>query len=78
MDIKELHLAIANVLKLKEEMKPVEKKARSQKRTVAGKVVRFNRHGKAFIVENFKYGIFGPPSKEERVLLQEEWDKIKP
>ena len=75
--MKELQRSIADLLRLKTDTK-VERKVKSQKRTIGGKLVRFNRHGKAFFVENYKYGIHGPPTKEERLIIEEEWQKIKP
>eukprot|EP00795_Rhopilema_esculentum_P005143 gene5143-269_t len=50
---------------------------RNQKRPINGQLIRFNRHGKAFVVENRKYGIYGPPSEVDKVAIAEEWEKIK-
>ena len=55
-----------------------DRKIGNQRSVIAGNLVRFNRQGKSFIVENEKYGIRGPPTKEERSLHQEEWENIKP
>jgi len=75
---KDLQNSIADLLKLKIEGKDKDRKIGNQRRVIASKLVRFNRQGKSFIIENEKYGIRGPPTKEERILLQEEWENIKP
>ena len=47
-------------------------------RVVGDKLIRFNRYGKAFVKENSKYDIFGPPTKDELPEIELEWQKIKP
>lgn len=77
-NLRELQHSIADLLRLQTEVKKGDRKMRNQRKIVGGKVIRYNRHGKAFIVENSKHAIYGPPTKEEKVLIEKEWQKIKP
>ena len=74
----DLQKMVADLLKLPIKDKKKVASQRIQRRVVGDKVIRFNRHGKAFIVENYRHGIIGPPTKQERSLYQQEWEKIKP
>lgn len=69
---------VADLLKLPIKGKKKVISQRIQRRVIGDKVIRFNRHGKAFIVENYRHGIIGPPTKQERTLYEQEWEKIKP
>ncbi len=78
IELLELQKSISEALS--PQAKKTDKKARARNitRIVAGKLMRFNRHGKAFLLENSKYGIKGPPAKEDRPEIEREWNIIKP
>ncbi len=71
---------IAEVLSPEQKQKRKQKKlrARNLTRIVADKLIRFNRYGKAFVLENSKYDIKGPVQKEDRDEIEREWQVIKP
>eukprot|EP00794_Sanderia_malayensis_P012771 gene12771-14082_t len=78
IELSELQKMISNTLAPQAALKEKKQRVRNVTRVVAGKLVRFNRYGKAFVVENMKHDIKGPPGKEDVQEIRQEWDKIKP